>query len=145
MATPAQIKKIHCLKGALTLDDDTYRLMLSAFGTKSSKDRAFTYAKADEMIRDLEAKAVVAGVWEKRKPAKKAVGAGSSRPLADDPQSKKIRALWIELHQAGRVQNPSEAALAAYVKRMTNVNDLRWITVRQASTIIEALKKWLER
>jgi len=145
MATPAQIKKIHCLKGALKLDDDTYRLLLSGHGAKSSKDRGFTYAKADELIKDLEQKAVAAGAWEKRKPAKKAVGAGSSRPLADDPQSRKIRALWIELHQAGKVKNPAESALTAYVKRMTGVNALQWLNTAQASNVIEALKKWLER
>jgi phage gp16-like protein len=141
MATPAQIKKIHCLKGALNLDDDTYRLLLSGYGAKSSKDRAFTFAKADELLKDLEGKAVAAGAWEKRKPASKA----RAKKLADDPQSKKIRQLWIELHQVGKVKNPAESALLAYVKRMTGVNALQWLSSRQASTVIEALKQWLER
>ncbi len=141
MATPAQIKKIHCLKGALGLDDDTYRAILAEYGAKSSKDRAFTFAKADELIHDLEEKAVAAGKWEKRKPARKA----KTRKLADDPQSKKIRALWLELHQAEKVKNPSESALAAYVKRMTGVNALQWLSTAQASNVIESLKKWLER
>ena len=72
MATPGQIKKIHALKGALKLDDDTYRQILGGSGVKSSKDRAFTILIADELIDDLERKAIAAGVWEKRKPAQKA-------------------------------------------------------------------------
>lgn len=140
MPSPAQIKKIHALKGALKLDDDTYRLMLAQYKVKTSTK--LTIAKADELLQSLEEKAVGAGVWEKRKPARKAKAA---RPLAADPQSKKIRQLWIELHEAGKVKNPAESALEAYVKRMTGVAKLQWVTVAQASTVIEVLKKWLER
>jgi len=69
----------------------------------------------------------------------------SSRKLADDGQSKKIRALWLELHQVGKVRDPSEASLASYVKRLTKIEALQWLSTAQASTVIEALKKWLER
>lgn len=141
MATKAQIKKIHCLKGALKLDDDTYRAALAGYGAKSSKDKSFTYAKADALIRDLEAKAVAAGTWEKRKPAARA----KTTKLADDPQSKKIRALWLELHENGKVNNPSEAALLVFVHRITRVQRLEWLTVKQFSTVVESMKKWLER
>lgn len=142
MATAAQIQKIHILKSALKIDDDTYRATLAAYGAKSSKDRSFTINKADELIQDLVEKAVAAGVWEKRKPARKAK---TTRKLADDDQSKKIRSLWIQLHQVGKVKDPSEAALASYVKRMTHVNALQWLDVKGASKVIEAMKKWLER
>jgi len=142
MATPAQIKKIHILKSALGIDEDTYRATLAGYGCKSSKDRDFTYAKADELIQGLEEKAVAAGVWEKRKPARKAA---TARKLADDDQSKKIRSLWIQLHQADKVKNPAESALLAYVERMTKVARLEWLSVKQASKVIEAMKKWLGR
>jgi phage gp16-like protein len=67
------------------------------------------------------------------------------RRLADDAQSRKIRALWLELHNAGKVRNPSEASLCAYVKRMTDVDALQWLSSSDASGVIEALKKWLKR
>ncbi|MCL7422528.1 MAG: regulatory protein GemA [Methylobacter sp.] len=67
------------------------------------------------------------------------------RRLADDAQSRKIRALWLELHNAGKVRNPSEESLCAYVKRMTNVDALQWLSSTDASGVIEALKKWLKR
>lgn len=142
MATPAQIKKIHILKSALKIDDDTYRATLAAYGVKSSKDRAFTIGKADELIQDLVEKATAAGVWEKRKPARKAQ---AKRRLADDPQSKMIRAYWIQLHQAGKVTDPSEAALCKFVKRMTRKDDLAWLNDRDVTVVKKALKDWLER
>jgi len=67
------------------------------------------------------------------------------RALADDAQSKKIRALWLELHAAGKVRDPSEPSLCAYVKRMTKVDALQWLSTAQASIVIESLKKWLAR
>lgn len=140
MPSQAQIKKIHALKGALQMDEDTYRLTLSSYGVKSSTK--LSVATADELLQDLEGKALAAGVWEQRKPARKAK---ATRKLADDPQSKKIRALWIELHEAGKVKNSAEAALAAYVMRMTGVAALQWLNPKEASTVIEALKKWLAR
>jgi phage gp16-like protein len=69
----------------------------------------------------------------------------SNRKLADDAQSRKIRALWLEMHSQGIVRNPSEASLAGYVKRLTGVEALQWLSSKQASGVIEALKKWQAR
>ncbi len=69
----------------------------------------------------------------------------SSRKLAGDAQSQKIRALWLDMHKQGIVRNPAEASLAAYVKRLTNVDALQWLDTQQASGVIEALKKWQQR
>ncbi len=69
----------------------------------------------------------------------------SNRKLADDAQSRKIRALWLDMHHQGIVRNPSEASLAAYVKRLTNVDALQWLSSKQAGSVIEALKKWQQR
>jgi phage gp16-like protein len=69
----------------------------------------------------------------------------SRRKLAEDAQSKKIRALWLEMHAQGIVRNPSEASLAAYVKRLIGVEALQWLSSEQASSVIEALKKWQKR
>jgi phage gp16-like protein len=69
----------------------------------------------------------------------------SARKLADDAQSKKIRALWLEMHDQGIVRDPSESSLANYVKRLAGVEALQWLSTRQASGVIEALKKWQKR
>jgi phage gp16-like protein len=56
-----------------------------------------------------------------------------------------VRGLWLELHQAGVVKDPSERALNRWVKRMTGVDALRWLTPAQMNSVIEALKKWNDR
>lgn len=140
MPTRNQIIKIHALKGALQLDDDTYRAILDGYGVKTSTK--LSIVKADQLIDDLVKKATAAGTWEKRKPA---VKAKTKRPLAHDDQSRMIRGLWIELHKSGAVRDSSENALASYVKRMTNVAALQWLNSVQAQTVIEALKKWRKR
>jgi phage gp16-like protein len=140
MPTRNQIIKIHALKGSLKLDDDTYRDILNGYGVKTSTK--LTIVKADQLIDDLVKKATAAGVWETRKPAAKAK---TTRKLADDAQSKMIRGIWIELHEMGAVRDPSEKALSSYVRRMTGMSALQWLDVKQAQTVIEALKKWRKR
>jgi phage gp16-like protein len=118
-------------------DSSEYRSMLwSIARVHSSADLDFAGRK--KVLDHLKACGfkVRATGKEKAKP---------SRVLAEYPESKKIRALWIMLHELGAVKNPSEAALAAYVKRMTKVDDLHWIDGHQAETVIESLKKWAMR
>ena len=74
----------------------------------------------------------------------KAKGKGQ-RALADDAQSRMIRALWLELHRLGAVRDPSEGALAGFVKRQHKIDALQWISSDQASRVIEALKSWVKR
>lgn len=142
MPSPGQIKKIHALKGAMGMEETEYRQLLADPPFKVKSSTKLSIAKADELIADLEEKAVALGVWEKRKPGRKAQ---ATKPLDDDPQVRKIRQLWIELAQAGKVRNTSEMAMNKYVQRMTGVAHAKWLDVAQASTVIEALKKWLAR
>lgn len=65
------------------------------------------------------------------------------RTLAQSPESRKVRALWLMLHALGQVRDPSEAALAAYVKRMSGVDALQWS--RNPHVLIESLKSWAMR
>lgn len=114
-----------------SLDDAAYRAMLWAVArVKSSTELDFAGRK--KVLDHLEACG-----FKRTKP--------QQRALADDPQSKKIRALWLELHTAGKVRNPSESALAAFVKRQTGRDALQWLNAREASAVIEELKQWLLR
>ncbi|MCV4639548.1 regulatory protein GemA, partial [Escherichia coli] len=58
------------------------------------------------------------------KPARKA---SSGLPLDNHPQSRKIRALWLEMAAAGIVRDRSENALARWIKRETGISALRWL------------------
>ncbi len=126
-----EIQLIKIAQKQLGLDDDTYRAMLwSVARVKSSTELDFAGRK--KVLDHLQACG-----FKRIRP--------QPRALADDPQSKKIRALWLELHTAGKVRNPSESALAAFVKRQTGRDALQWLTAREASNVIEELKKWLAR
>ena len=132
-----ELAKIHIGKKDLGLDDDTYRDILREAGrVESSADLDYRGRMAVlERFKELG--------W---RPKHKGQAPGKpSRPLADDPQSKKIRALWLDLHAAGKVRDSSERALASYCKRMTGRDALQWLSTGEASRVIEALKQWLER
>ncbi|WP_353189570.1 regulatory protein GemA [Pandoraea pnomenusa] len=127
------IRLIHVAKRDLSMDDDTYRQILRRFGKRASS--------AELSVPDLER------VLEhmKRCGFKVRPKAKPSRALAQDRQSKKIRALWLFLHHLQAVKNPSEEALAAYVKRITGVDALQWIDGAQAERLIETMKRWAMR
>lgn len=128
-----EIQLIHIAKGQLGLDDETYRAMLWAVARVKSST-ALDFAGRKKVLDHLKG----CGFEVKtHKPA--------ARKMADDPQSKMMRALWLQLHEAGKVRNPSETALAAFVKRQTKVAALQWLTSKAASAVIEELKKWLAR
>lgn len=129
-----EIQLIHIAKQQLGMDEESYRAMLWLKArVKSSIELDFAGRK--NVLDHLKSCGfVVRPVHHER-----------TRKLADDPQSKMIRALWLQLHEAGKVHNPAESALAAFVKRQTKLAALQWLNAKQASQIIEELKKWLAR
>lgn len=126
------LAQIHIAKKDLLLDDDTYRKMLFTVARVNSA-RDLDFAGRKQVLEHMKARG-----WK----PKQHVPARTARARADDPQSRKIRALWIELHKAGKVDDPSEDALAAFVKRQTGVDALQWAAKAQKGAVIEALKAW---
>ncbi len=130
------IKLIHVARRELCMETDTYRLMLAGMkgldGATSTADLSI-----ENLLKVLE--------QLKQKGFKPRPNKAGKRPLADDVQSKKIRSLWLELHELGAVRDPSEAALAKFVKSMTRVSALQWLSTAQASRVIENLKQWMGR
>ena len=134
------IQLIHVAKSKLGLDEATYRAILERkAGKTSSKDMSMHELEAVlEHLRGLGFEDRTSG---KPKPAAKA----KTQRLADDPQSKKIRSLWLSLRDLGAIQDSSEQALAAFVKRQTKVESLEWLNNYQATLVIESLKRWVKR
>ncbi len=132
------IRLIHVAKRDLSMDDDTYRAILQRIGKKTSS-ADLTVPELEKVLEHLKRSGFK--VRSKTKPSQ----ANPSRPLAQDGESKKIRALWLFLHELGAVKNPSEEALAAYVKRISGVDALQWISGEKAERLIETMKKWAMR
>jgi phage gp16-like protein len=134
------IQLIHVGKRDLALDEDAYRALLMGAGKHDSTAKMDLWQLNSVLQRmkdcGFKVRHSARGGGKKAPP---------SRPLDQAAQSKMIRGLWLELHQIGAVRNPSEAALAAYVKRQTGVEALQWLSSEQASRVIEALKKWRAR
>ena len=139
------IKAIHVLKGKLSLSDDDYRALLIQL-TGHSSSKAMTQPQRRTVREHLQRLAARMGIEQ---PATR------QRPLPDaqfaqakaaaSPRERKVWALWHQLHRDGLVDNPSAAALNAWVKRQVGVDALRFCTGPQLDTLIEALKAWGER
>ncbi|STZ74809.1 regulatory protein GemA [Bergeriella denitrificans] len=147
METAAQkrsrlIKLLHVAKSKLLLADGDYRCLLANVSQGKTSSTKLSLEELELALRAMKARGFVV--------AAKPQGGGADIPVFEPQedmagQVKKIRALWLELHRLGAVRNPSELALAKFVKRMTGVDYQGWLDVDNASKVIEHLKKWVLR
>lgn len=129
------IKLIHIGKRELALDDDTYRALLTTNGGHPSCSQM--------NIKQLE---MVLTVMERqgfKRAVKRRLSPKSGK--AKHAQIDKVRAIWITMYHQGIVRDRSEAALDTYIFRMTGVNHVGWLDSKQASMVLEALKRWTTR
>ena len=134
------IRLIHVGKRELGLDDDVYRALLMGSVQKDSTS-AMSVPELERVLERMKRSGFKVRVKSARPPAQSRPG----RPLAQYPEARKVRALWLFLHQLGAVKHPSEEALAAYVKRIAKVDALQWTNGNQTEALIETLKKWAMR
>jgi len=135
MSNPAQIKIIHALKGALRLDDGTYRDMLHTYGAYTSKDLSFGQAK--EVIDKLEASAVSAGVWQKRDGRDHASVLG--RPgYASLKQINKIHAMWEDVSRQPDAESRRKA-LNTFLEKHFGISFIEWLPIEKVSKVIRTL------
>jgi len=133
------VKLIHVAKRELRMDEPTYRAMLLASGGAQS-----TAHMAAPALERVLAHLKRSGFKVRHKSASTQTAA-PSRALDTRDQARKVRALWLMLHTLGVVRDPSEAALAAYVKRIAGIDALQWAGEAQLHQLIETLKKWAMR
>lgn len=129
-----ELAAIHAARRQLGLPEDDYRDLLEAWtGQRSSA--ALSAEQRHVVIEGLRRMGFVRR-------------AGDDRVVIlddDKPQTAKIKALWLGLWRAGRVQSPSLHSLNAFVRRLTGVSSVNWLSPVQANIVIESLKQWSER
>ncbi|MPS96264.1 gp16 family protein [Comamonas sp.] len=127
------IKLIQVARRDLSLDEPNYRGILFAQGGNDSL-AAMPIDGMQKVLDYLKAQGF------------KVRSTKTDRKQATGKDASKVRALWLFLHELGAVQDPSEAALTAYVKRIAKVDDVQWMrSGRRVETVIESLKKWAMR
>lgn len=128
------IQLIHVGKKQLGLDDDLYREVLeSCTGKTSSKE--MTLGQLESVLDRM--KQLGFQVESKDK--------SGVKNLADDAQSKLIRYLWLQLHEAGQVRNSDEKALAKFIENKVGVSALQFLSTKNADMIITHLRQWCKR
>lgn len=139
MPSQANLAKIHIAKKELGLDDQVYRDILRLrFHVDSSKK--LNDRQCFVLLNDFKRRG-----WKPRHGNTRPAAPKQSRALDQAAMSRKIRALWLSLHEMGIVRDPGESALGAYTKRMTGVDALQWLDGKQMWTVLESLKKWVKR
>lgn len=125
------IGMIHMAKARLGMDDETYRMFL----VDTIRKNSLRGTNSREQWRVMEE-------LKRRGFAPQAIHKGAR--LVDDPQAKKVRALWLTMADCGIVRDRSEKALGTYVRRITG-RGLADASTKQLSLVIETLKRWLDR
>lgn len=135
------IKLIQVGRRDLRLDEPTYRDILRAWGGTESLS-AMSIDGMKKVLDYFKSQGFT---------VRKLSGV---RKQATDKRAKKVRALWLFLHELGAVRDPSEAALTAYVQRIAKVDHLHWArgwrrdlpeARERTELLIETLKKWVMR
>ena len=123
MPSRKDLAKIHIAKKELKLDESTYRGALwDRYGKESAAD--LTEHQAADLIEHFRQKG-----WRPSSSAQRGL----------------VYALWRKLAEAGAVEHPGEKSLASFVEHATGKDDVRKLTVVEASRVIEILKRWVAR
>ena len=130
------LAKVHIAKKDLSLDDATYRDVLSSVAGKESA--------AD--CTDAELIAVIEHFKSRGFVARRTCGKRRASSDAERRYLPKLRALWLSGYNLGVVNDPSDEAMAKFVKRQTGLDHVRFLhNSADAIRAIEGLKAWLSR
>lgn len=124
------IARLHVAKRDLGLDEDLYRQKLEVVtGKRSASD--LSDAELQMAVRDFTGRVSASASYQR---------------LPATPQARMIQAQWISLWNLGLVEDNSDAAILAFIKRQTKLDAASWLKRQQdVEAVAEALKHWLER
>jgi phage gp16-like protein len=136
----SDLARIHRLAAEAGLTEEEYRAVLErATGRRSAAElnpieRIQAIFALELLVRGYK------GADSRKTQAGQPKDARRRRLQAQHPQARMIRALWLDLRDAGELRDASEAALAHFVKRTAGVDDLRWLKPKAAGKVISALR-----
>lgn len=143
------IRLIHVAQRQLGLDDETYRAVLK----EATGHTSCSLMSVPELETALERlKKGGFKVKKKKPPANRQYSPESKTKIIKD-QVDKLRAVWIDMHKTGIIDNGSEAALDQFVEKQTKIKNggigvkrAAWINnSKLAGLCIESLKQWRTR
>jgi phage gp16-like protein len=139
------IKLIHIGKRQLELDDDDYRALLTGSVGKSSCSDMNVH-QLDQVLSRMKLMGFKPRSTKNKSP--------KSSQKKYNTQVDKIRALWIDMHKSGIVEDGGEAALNLWIMRITSkrnggagVSKVQWLEAEStlATVALESLKQWYKR
>lgn len=138
-ARAKDLRVIHTGRKALAMAETSYRALLRRVtGKESSAEMDATERR--QVIEELRRLG-----FKKLPPGRARRGKLADREMAMSDQASKIRALWLSLYHLGEIEDPSETALAAFVKRAVKVEALQWLDFVSADRVLRQLRSWCER
>ncbi len=140
----AQIKKIHALKNAMKMPDETYRKLLFEHYYPATSSKALTREQAEAFVNTLEEMAKALGVWIEHEGKLTHEKLGGRARMASPAQLRLIEALWKEVSRA-RGEKDRKKALRVWLLRTFKVSDIRFLDTETVKKVIHALLVMKER
>lgn len=135
MSTALQIKRIHTFKTQLGIDDELYREMLASFGVCSSKN--LTETEAEILIEILNDKSKKI---KPNKPKKYDDLSQRDTKMSTPLQLRKIEAIWWDICDSAESVKQIRS-LRKFIKRQCKIDDIKFLSKREASKLIAVLEK----
>lgn len=142
----AELSQIHIAKKQLGWTEDEYRaviMRISKHATESAGE--LNHKQRAELLWYMKSCG-----FKVRHARKAPLKRPNDMTIKDDrDQVKKIRWQWLDLFEFGAVRDNSERAMCAYIARVAKITvgkeHPKFLTLDQASDVIETLKKWQHR
>lgn len=149
-ARNTELAKIHIAKKDLALDDDAYQhIIRNVGGAESGSAADLDPAGRTKVIGHF----IRQGWRPRRRPRPRGALTDDGELRASDGQIKMIRSIWIQMADAGAVENRTEQGLRAWLRASTRryhpqragYSAPEFIPEWVAQRVIEQLKSWAKR
>ncbi len=136
-----QIKRIHILKSALKMDDETYRTMLGGFSkveNKITSSKQLSYGNAYRLINEMTDLAKKSGAWKDFKKKEKYSELDGRPGMASSKQLRMLEAMWKDVSIFTRPK-ARQTAFMNFTNRIVKVEDITWIEIWMVEKLVKAL------